>query len=185
MSNKGTLDKNIARYIDETTLLPKSYNDLYKKNSSVTVKVENVVKYGVFVQIQDENKGKGLLHITKFQNMYVKRIKDFLQIGDIIEDVKIIDVTQDSLAFSTLHLKLEQKYMGKTQDQTEIQEIKDGIAQRVGIISKDAEKKIEDFIKEKGIVPFVMAMGTVIDDFDYDLSIKLVEEIERKARDYL
>ncbi|KXY57686.1 S1 RNA-binding domain-containing protein [Bacillus cereus] len=185
MSNKGTLDKNIARYIDETTLFPKSYNDLYKKNISVTVKVENVVNYGVFVQIQDENKGKGLLHITKFQNMYVKRIEDFLQIGDIIEDVKIIDVTQDSLAFSTLHLKLEQKYMGKTQDQTDIQEIKDRIAQRVGIISKDAEKKIEDFIKEKGIVPFVMAMGTVIEDFNYDLSIKLVEEIEKKARDYL
>jgi len=185
VSNKGTLDKNIARYIEETTLLPKSYNDLYKKNTSVTVKVENVVKYGVFVKIQDENKGKGLLHITKFQNMYVKRIEDFLQIGDIIEDVKIIDVTKDSLAFSTLHLKLEQKYMGKTQDQTDIQEIKDRIAQRVGIISKDAEKKIEDFIKEKGIVPFVMAMGTVIDDFNYDLSIKLVEEIERKARDYL
>ncbi|PHD28566.1 S1 RNA-binding domain-containing protein [Bacillus wiedmannii] len=185
MSNKGMLDKNIARYIDETTLLPKSYSDLYKKNSSVTVKVENVVKYGVFVQIQDENKGKGLLHITKFQNMYVKRIEDYLQIGGIIEDVKIIDVTQDSLAFSTLHLKLEQKYMGKTQDQTDIQEIKDRIAQRVGIISKDAEKKIEDFIKEKGIVPFVMAMGTVIDNFNYDLSIKLVEEIERKARDYL
>ncbi|MBG0964286.1 S1 RNA-binding domain-containing protein [Bacillus sp. SRB1LM] len=185
MSNKGTLDKNIARYIDETTLLPKPYNDLYKKNSSVTVKVENVVKYGVFVQIQDENKGKGLLHITKFQNMYVKRIEDYLQIGDIIEDVKIIDVTQDSLAFSTLHLKLEQKYMGKTQDQTDIQEIKDRIAQRVGIISKDAEKKIEDFIKKKGIVPFVLAMGTVIEDFNYDLSVKLVEEIEKKARDYL
>ncbi len=30
-----------------------------------------------------------------------------------------------------------------------------------------------------------MAMGTVIDDFNYDLSIKLVEEIEKKARDYL
>ncbi|WP_257142618.1 S1 RNA-binding domain-containing protein [Bacillus wiedmannii] len=120
MSNKGTLDKNIAKYIEETNLLPKSYNDLYKKNTSVTVKVENVVKYGVFVQIQDENKGKGLLHITKFQNMYVKRIEDFLQIGDIIEDVKIIDVTQDSLAFSTLHLKLEQKYMGKTKDQTKV-----------------------------------------------------------------
>ncbi|WP_256941609.1 S1 RNA-binding domain-containing protein [Bacillus thuringiensis] len=95
MSNKGTLDKNIARYIEETTLLPKAYTDLYKKNTTVTVKVENVVKYGVFVQIQDENKGKGLLHITKFQNMYVKRIEDFLRIGDIIEDVKIIDVTQD------------------------------------------------------------------------------------------
>nr|WP_228547402.1 S1 RNA-binding domain-containing protein [Bacillus paranthracis] len=158
---------------------------MYKKNTLVTVKVENVVKYGVFVQIQDKNKGKGLLHITKFQNMYVKSIEDYLQIGDIIEDVKIIDVTQDSLAFSTLHLKLEQKYMGKTQDQTDIQEIKDRIAQRVGIISKDAEKKIEDFIKKEGIVPFVMAMGTVIDDFNYDLSIKLVEEIEKKARDYL
>jgi predicted RNA-binding protein with RPS1 domain len=185
VSNKGTLDKNIARYIEETALLPKPYTDLYKKNTTVTVKVENVVKYGVFVQIQDENKGKGLLHITKFQNMYVKRIEDYLQIGDIIEDVKIIDVTQDSPAFSTLHLKLEQKYMGKTQDQTDIQEIKDRIAQRVGIISNDAEKKIEDFIKKKGIVPFVMAMGTVIDDFNYDLSIKLVEEIEKKARDYL
>lgn len=76
MSNKGTLDKNIARYIEETTLLPKPYTDLYKNNTTVTVKVENVVKYGVFVQIQDENKGKGLLHITKFQNMYVKRIED-------------------------------------------------------------------------------------------------------------
>ncbi|KLV17497.1 S1 RNA binding domain protein [Bacillus anthracis] len=185
MSNMGTLDKNIAKYIEETNLLLKSYNDLYKKNTSVTVKVENVVKYGVFVQIQDENKGKGLLHITNFQNMYVKRIEDFLRIGGIIENVKIIDVTQDSLLFSTVHLKIEQKYTGKTQDQTDLQEIKDRIAQRVGIISKDAEEKIYKFIKEKGIVPFVMAMGTVIDDFNYDLSIKLVEEIERKASDYL
>jgi predicted RNA-binding protein with RPS1 domain len=183
----GTLDKNIAKYIEETNLLLKSYNDLYKKNTSVTVKVENVVKYGVFVQIQDENKGKGLLHITNFQNMYVKRIEDFLRIGGIIENVKIIDVTQDSLFFIlTVHLKIEQKYTGKTQDQTDLQEIKDRIAQRVGIISKDAEEKIYKFIKEKGIVPFVMAMGTVIiDDFNYDLSIKLVEEIERKASDYL
>ncbi|HHP1135640.1 TPA: S1 RNA-binding domain-containing protein [Bacillus thuringiensis] len=61
--------------------MPKPYTDLYKKNTTVTVKVENVVKYGVFVQIQDENKGKGLLHITKFQNMYIKRIEDFYESG--------------------------------------------------------------------------------------------------------
>ncbi|MEH7459374.1 S1 RNA-binding domain-containing protein [Bacillus sp. JJ1127] len=185
MSNECTLDENIAKYIEETTMLPKPYNGLYKKNTIVTVKVENVVKYGVFVQIQDENKGKGLLHITKLQNMFVKRIEDFLRIGDIIEDVRIIDVTQDSLSFSTLHLKLERKYFEETHDQTDIQEIKDRIAKKVGIISKDAEKKIENLIKEQGFVPFVMARGKVIDNFNYDLSIKLVEEIERKARDYL
>ncbi|MDF2086776.1 S1 RNA-binding domain-containing protein [Bacillus pseudomycoides] len=185
MSNESALDKNIARYINETTMLHKPYNELYKKNTIVTVKVENVVKYGVFVQIQDENKGRGLLHIKKLQNMFVKRIEDFLQIGDIIEDVKIIDVTHESLSFSTLHLKLERKYSEEIHDKTDIQEIKDRIAQRVGIISKDTEKRIENFIKEQRIVPFVMAMSKVIDDFNYDLSIKLVEEIERKARDYL
>ena len=81
MSNKGTLDKNIAKYIEETNLLPKSYNDLYKKNTSVTVKVENVVKYGVFVQIRMKTREKVYCILQSFKICMLNVLKISCKLG--------------------------------------------------------------------------------------------------------
>lgn len=185
MPNSSTVDMNIEKYIHGITLSHKPYSSIYKKDTFVTVKVSNIVPYGVFFEIQDEYKGIGLLYIGKIQDMFIESLHEFFKIGDIIENVKIIEVTSDKLSFSTLHLDLEKKHKNIFNSKDSIMDIKERIAKKVGILSREAEEKIELIIQERGIVPFVIAMTKVLDDYKVDVSLMLVDKIEEKVGECL
>lgn len=58
------------------------YVHSFKKGSIIRVTVTGIESYGAFVSCDDYF--TGLIHISEISNGYVKDIKDFVNIGDVI-----------------------------------------------------------------------------------------------------
>ncbi|MGM9987872.1 MAG: S1 domain-containing post-transcriptional regulator GSP13 [Bacillaceae bacterium] len=61
----------------------------YKVGSIVTGKVTGIQAYGAFISLDE--KTQGLVHISEITNGYVRRIEDYLSVGDVVK-VKVISV---------------------------------------------------------------------------------------------
>jgi len=66
---------------------------MYKPKQIVQVQVINIVPYGVFCQIANSDV-VGLIHISEISDFYVKKIEDYIKIGDTF-DVQIIEFNVD------------------------------------------------------------------------------------------
>ena len=73
----------------------------YEKGKIVKGTVSGIESYGIFVKFDDYY--TGLIHISEISNGYVKQVKDFVKIGEIIY-TEIIDVDKQ-----LNHLKLSIK----------------------------------------------------------------------------
>lgn len=60
--------------------------------SVVEGKVTGITNFGVFVQFEEQT--TGMVHISEVADTYVKDIKDFVKIGDVVK-VKILAVTPE------------------------------------------------------------------------------------------
>ena len=73
----------------------------YKKGKIVKATVCGIESYGAFVKLDEYY--TGLIHISEISSGFVKKITDFLQIGETIY-AEILDVDDN-----TCHLKLSIK----------------------------------------------------------------------------
>lgn len=73
----------------------------YKKDRVIKCQVTGIENYGIFVNI--DSLYSGLIHISEITKGFVKDIKDYVNIGDVIY-CKILEVDED-----TLHMKLSIK----------------------------------------------------------------------------
>lgn len=73
----------------------------FKVGEIVKGQVTGVIKYGVFVSLEDDY--SGLVHISEVSSKYVADLKEMFRIGDVIK-VKIIDIDEDKM-----HAKLSIK----------------------------------------------------------------------------
>ncbi|XMB67943.1 S1 RNA-binding domain-containing protein [Mycoplasmatota bacterium zrk1] len=64
---------------------------MIKNGSVVTGKVTSIQNYGVFVKVDDY---VGLIHISELSDRFVRNVRDYLTIGDII-DLKVLDIDQE------------------------------------------------------------------------------------------
>ncbi|WP_242218502.1 S1 RNA-binding domain-containing protein [Bacillus cereus group sp. BfR-BA-01380] len=191
----ATVDTNIELHLHTTAIEHRDLKVIYKINSFVSVIVKNIVGFGIFVVTDDEYKIEGLLHINKFQDKFIKNIEEYISIGDRIDNVKVVGVNQENkLEFSSMHLTFEKmkNYTDKNTNDSavqelskEVMEIKKVLMNKVGIISKEAENRILKNIEENGLITFSMAMGRVLENYQVDLGMLLIEEIENKMSDYL
>ena len=63
----------------------------YKKGKIIKVTVTGIEQYGAFVSADESY--SGLIHISEISSGYVRNIKNYLGIGDIVE-AEIIDVDE-------------------------------------------------------------------------------------------
>lgn len=61
----------------------------YEIGSIVTGRVTGIQAYGAFISLDE--KTQGLVHISEITNGYVRRIEDYLSVGDSIK-VKVISI---------------------------------------------------------------------------------------------
>ncbi len=73
----------------------------YTKGKIVKGIVSGIESYGVFVKLDEYY--TGLIHISEISNKYVKKITDYINIGDIVYS-EILDIDE-----ATTHLKLSIK----------------------------------------------------------------------------
>ncbi|WP_137842926.1 S1 RNA-binding domain-containing protein [Bacillus sp. 2SH] len=175
-------DQQIQKQSHESSVNYHDWETIYTSEMFVTAKVTNIQPYGVFLEIQDQYKGSGLLHIKRIQNAFIPDLNEYFSIGDIIENVELEEVTSNRLSFSTVHLDLKKKLNSTKINSTDIETIKQLLMDKVGILSPAAEKEIDRSIKEHGLVTYVMAMTKALDEFNVDVSMLLVKEIEENIR---
>ena len=80
-----------------------------KEGSIIKGEITAIKPYGAFVKIDQQY--TGLIHISEFSDRYVRDIKDYVHVGDVI-DLKVISVEEDnkvSLSFKSLH-KRKKRY---------------------------------------------------------------------------
>lgn len=71
----------------------------YKKEEIIKVKVTGVQQYGAFVEAED--KFNGLIHISEISYGYVKKIEDYVNVGDkIYSEVLSVDEENNHLQLS-------------------------------------------------------------------------------------
>jgi predicted RNA-binding protein with RPS1 domain len=177
-------DQQMQKQSHESSVNYHDWETIYTSEMFVTAKVTNIQHYGVFLEIQDQYKGSGLLHIKRIQNAFIPDLNEYFSIGDIIENVELEEegVTPNRLSFSTVHLNLKKKSNSTKINSTDIETIKQLLMDKVGILSPAAEKEIDRSIKEHGLVTYVMAMTKVLEEFNVDVSMLLVKEIEENIR---
>lgn len=71
----------------------------------VYAKVTNILGYGAFVKVDDYD---GLVHISEFSDGFVRKINDFVTIGDEIR-LRVIEIDEENK-----QLKLSYKQLHKT-----------------------------------------------------------------------
>lgn len=71
----------------------------------VSAKVTNILGYGAFVKIDEYD---GLVHISEFSDGFVRKITDFVNVGDDVR-LRVIEVDEENK-----QLKLSYKQLHKT-----------------------------------------------------------------------
>ncbi len=80
-----------------------------KEGSIVKGRITAIKPYGAFVKIDEDY--TGLIHISEFSDRYVRDIKDYVDVGDVV-DLKVLSVAEDnkvSLSYKRLH-KRKKRY---------------------------------------------------------------------------
>ena len=76
-----------------------------KTGDIVYAKVTNILGYGAFVKVDEYD---GLVHISEFSDGFVRKISDFVAIGDEIR-LRVIEIDEENK-----QLKLSYKQLHKT-----------------------------------------------------------------------
>lgn len=74
----------------------------YKIGDVIECKVTGILKYGIFVKVDDYN---GLIHISEISEYYVKNIYDYVNLGELIY-CRILEIDENNK-----QLKLSIKYI--------------------------------------------------------------------------
>lgn len=77
---------------------------MIKKGEIVYGRITNILGYGAFAVVKDYD---GLIHISEFSDNYVRRIEDFVEVGQRVK-LKVLDVDEEKK-----QLKLSYKVLNK------------------------------------------------------------------------
>jgi predicted RNA-binding protein with RPS1 domain len=85
--------------------------DYYKLGQLVEVKVVNIQSYGCFCEITDGRGFQALCHISELVNGFIKKVTDYVEVGDVIQNAKIclIDSKRINITMKHLHLKKKEE----------------------------------------------------------------------------
>ena len=106
-------------------------------------KIVGIARYGAFVEL--ENGKKGMIHISKISKDYVKRISDYLKVGQEVI-VKVIGKTKDG------KLDLSMKDLaGNTKvepvEKNEEDQKKENFEKKLARFMKESDRKHADYRK--------------------------------------
>ncbi len=87
-----------------------------KRGDILEGKIEKLTNFGAFVNIGEDQ--TGLVHISEVDNSYVKKIEDFLEIGQLVK-VKVLEVKEKGKIDLSIKATQEKKPMKfKTNERT-------------------------------------------------------------------
>ena len=117
----------------------------YSNKDVVNGKVTRIVKFGLFVQI--DNGLEGLVHISELSEDRVKRPSDVAKIGDELI-VRIIDIDFDKRRMAFSIKQVENPYEGKETTSETIEEPADDKEKQKPSVAKKTEAPLEEKAKE-------------------------------------
>lgn len=82
-----------------------------KQGDRVHGRVTGIKPYGAFVKLDDQT--DGLVHISEISDGFVRRIEDYLKIGDVVE-LEVLGLNADgkcSLSFKRIQKAKKRKYV--------------------------------------------------------------------------
>jgi predicted RNA-binding protein with RPS1 domain len=86
-----------------------SAKDYYKLGQMVEVKIVNIQSYGAFCEINDGRGFQALCHISEMVDGFIKKVTDYVEVGDVIQNAKICLIENKRLNVSMKHLHLKKK----------------------------------------------------------------------------
>ena len=111
----------------------------YEPGKIIKGVVSGIESYGIFVRFNDYY--TGLIHISEISNGYVKEIKDYVKIGDIIyTEILEVDKQLNHLKLSIKNIKYKSK---KNISQKKINETKQGFKTLSYKLPKWIERNLE------------------------------------------
>lgn len=104
------VDDSISNYSQKQAEKMFNYpKDHYKIGQFVDVKVVNIQSYGCFCEILDGKGFQALCHISEMVDGFIKKVTDFVEVGDIIKQVRICLMDNKRLNVSMKHVHLQKK----------------------------------------------------------------------------
>lgn len=139
--------------------------DIYKVGQLVKVKVSNIQSYGAFVEIMDGRGFQALVHISELVEGYIKKVTDYIDVNDIIENAKITMIDNKRMNITLKHLNLQSRE-GKQESIEELNEVatnpainvigekfgtlKDKLMERAVVVHKGNDlKEIDDILAQE------------------------------------
>lgn len=114
----------------------------YKKGDVVSGYVTGIEKYGIFLNIDENN--CGLIHISEISNNYVRNIHDYVKQGELIR-ARVIEEADDGqikLSIKDLDYRITKKKSEK------IEETKSGFSTLFLMLNKWVDDKITEILKK-------------------------------------
>jgi predicted RNA-binding protein with RPS1 domain len=103
-------DESIMQYAQKPAdKIFTSAKDYYKLGQLVDVKIANIQSYGAFCEINDGRGFQALCHISEIVDGHVKKVTDFVEVGDIIQKARIVLIENKRINVSMKHLHLQKK----------------------------------------------------------------------------
>jgi len=167
----------------------------YEIGDCIDVSVTGIASYGVFAVTCDEHKKSGLIHVSEIKDSYIPDLNRHFKIGDHI-NAKIIRIEQEKYSFSVKHIALPDYYEEGIENELselesnshtnhEIDEVVKYLNNIVGILSPEAKTKLNLMIKEHGIFKFSLTAASTVPEFNNDLGLILLNDIEKRIGDCL
>jgi predicted RNA-binding protein with RPS1 domain len=83
--------------------------DHYKLGQMVEVKIVNIQSYGCFCEITDGRGFQALCHISELVDGFIKKVGDYVEVGDVIQNAKICLIESKRINVTMKHLHLKKK----------------------------------------------------------------------------
>jgi predicted RNA-binding protein with RPS1 domain len=184
-----SIDKNIEKFIKETTvdLQPDLPIPPFKEKDIVEIEISRIVpSSGALAEIlidEDYSGYKGYLHIGKINGSYISDIYDVLYVGQRLK-AEVLSLTQENrkwnVQLSTISYfkenQPEEELLLTDKDKKALNQLISQIAQP----SDECNQVLTDLIKKHGTVSVTIEMMKTIQDFNPDLSLIFIKEVEKK-----
>jgi general stress protein 13 len=84
-----------------------------------------------------------------------------------------------------MEAKMEAKTIEEMHDSEEIKQVFRYIQGITGVVSEKAKQRIREMVEQKGVFKFTLALADIKSDFEVDVSMMFVNEIDKKMSDSL
>jgi len=162
---------------------------MYQSGDEVKMTVNNIVPYGVFGTTEEGD--ICFIYIAHVRDAYIKDLNKYFRIGDTVKGIVIgrqedgkLSVSVEEYPLPEYETEERKVILEELNHENEINHIYDYMEKLVGQLSNEAKTKVNELIKEYGMVKVSLELGKKT-NFKEDPGLMLAENVEKNLRGYL